>query len=78
MYVVKKNHKSSRFMIESGDVFPQKVMQVPKSCEMMQSWHTDLVKYENLTSLSRRNRKILYFTTNYKNNLVKFVNTPPV
>ena len=45
---------------------------------MVQSWHADLVKYENLTSLSHRNRKIFHFTTSYKNNLLKFVKTPPV
>ena len=44
-----------------------------KSCEMVQSWHADLVKYENLTSLWRRNRKIFHFTWSYKHNLVKFV-----
>ena len=33
---------------------------------------------ENLTNLSRQNRKICDFTTSYKNNLVKFVKTPPV
>ena len=49
-----------------------------ESTEMIQSWHIDLVKYENLTSLSRRNRKIFHFTTSYKTNSVKFVNTPPV
>ena len=30
------------------------------SSEMIQSWHADIVKYENLTSLSRRNRKIFH------------------
>ena len=48
------------------------------SCEMVQSWHVDLVNYENSTSLSRGNRNIFHFTTSYKNNLVKFVGTPPV
>ena len=76
MYVVRKTHQSSRFMIESGNLL--KVMKVSKRCEMIKSWHTDLVKYENLTSLSRRNRKIFNFTTTYKNNLVKFVKTPPL
>ena len=48
------------------------------SCEMVQIWHVDLVKYENSTSLSRRNRNIFHFTTSYKNNLVTLVETPPV
>ena len=34
-----------------------------KSCEMIQSWPTDLVQYENFKCLSRRNRKNIPFAT---------------
>ena len=45
---------------------------------MVQSWHTELVKYEKHDKVMAYNRKIYYFTTIYKNNLVIFVKTPPV
>ena len=57
--------KSSKWQSNRGETL--------KSFEMEQSWYTDLLKYENLTRFSHRNRKILYFTTSYKTNLVKFV-----
>ena len=44
-----------------------------KSCEMVQSWHMELVKYEKHDKVMAKNRNIYYFTTSYKNNLVKFV-----
>ena len=45
---------------------------------MVQSWYTELVKYEKHDKVMAQNRQIYYFTTSYKNNLGKFCETPPV
>ena len=56
--------------VKTGKI--DKVMAVKrwKSCEMVQSCHMELVKYE-------KHDKVMAFSS-YKNNLVKFVKTPPV
>ena len=33
-----------------------------KSCEMVHSWHTDLVKYEKLDKIFASKQKIFHFT----------------